>query len=1327
MGAKSALRGYRTQFLYSLYRILLDYDKEYIFDVEGDFEDLDILDNKNNYIEVIQVKNKTGVLSFSDLFSKKDSFFKRSLRLINQSENAKIKIVSFSKVSDELIDINKLKKKLKKKKFKDNAIESILLHYQKPEIVDELELTNKILTKLKETNLFTDSKVALELLLFWVYKSGEKQNGISGTNLIDDLNGIGKFLSEKTALHSHFGNTIIPLNSKSIDATDINQLGKGFYYGISANYEHILANLDVVRTEKLDLINNAFNKNNIVFIQGASGQGKSTLAYRYLHDFLDDNAVYELKISANLNEVYEIINSLNSLCKGLKFPITVYFDVQPQYVYWNEILKELSNKTNLHFLITIRQEDWNRTILGDEFDFEEIELEFNKIEAKNIYNSLSEYKTDLKFTDFEESWLSFGNSGMLLEYIYLINQGDKLKIRLQNQIKRLEQEKKIEELQILRYVCLSDSYNSKINYQKIIETLNIEKVLSNSFIELLEKEYLLKHTGNKKYLTGLHPIRSQILCEILFEENDYIDVNDYISNTISLIDEKDVHFFLLNSFKNGFDINKLLKELENIQFSSWTGYNNIANALLWKGVSDFIFQKNIKTFDTLYNDYKGFWDLLLPYDYSEVMKGSFHNSISSFFPDDANENIKKLIAQFSPKVDVFEYLNKWLNNKNVLSVTNTIPQDINHLGNFLFWIGYLKFNTKIQVIIDEKLITNLTKNISIEESSILILGLKYYNYESKEFLNKLEQKNINRLREKFNITYLKINKKISCTYFYDLINFKDSDTTGENIFNKMSMDILDILRNIFPFKSKYKIQGKNILDFEYTDSSKNIKRKNLPIQYLVQINVLINNLYSYQFRPTTWQEYSLLIKDKRDTYSEFGSSLINAFVEYFRTNNYSTFVNVISKIENELKMINKIHLPQNISDEWGYISEGKGRTTMFDINENNSDEIQLNKTISLVKYKSYTKSQRGYFSSLDNFFNQIGDSILSVYKIRSGVNEEGEEDVERKFRILISNIKESFLNYNSYYEEFNIHFLKFHNKIEIKKLHNKEDENLITLFYSWKQFLYQQGKVNLKLRKNAVNSFLKTKDELTKRFKKEQLKTYNETGLSYTISTNDTNTDKILFLTCEVDFEIYHASWMAARQLVREILNADYFSFKKIIIDLNITSVVFIPLFNEHPINQAGIEIIMYNLDEEDDDNWHKYLNPLYTLKSKNIKYLKLDFWNNKVTEIKDYENVLGEIVSINIISKQIEELRLEKMDIDGNKVLTKYIYNNKIYFSNRLNKTIQSLENIKQYLNNEDFYNEIKRNIENVNLLESKDELIEIQQNLSDNFYSFSEMFIYL
>ena len=71
LGAISALKGYRVQFLYTLYRILTYNESEFIFQPEGIFEDLDIQNKQNDVVEIVQVKNLGERLTLSDIITTK--------------------------------------------------------------------------------------------------------------------------------------------------------------------------------------------------------------------------------------------------------------------------------------------------------------------------------------------------------------------------------------------------------------------------------------------------------------------------------------------------------------------------------------------------------------------------------------------------------------------------------------------------------------------------------------------------------------------------------------------------------------------------------------------------------------------------------------------------------------------------------------------------------------------------------------------------------------------------------------------------------------------------------------------------------------------------------------------------------------------------------------------------------------------------------------------------------------------------------------------------------------------------------------------------------
>lgn len=299
---------------------------------------------------------------------------------------------------------------------------------------------------------------------------------------------------------------LFQLKQATVTDQEIQKLSSDYYIGISAKYEHILANLDVIREDKLKTISEKFEETNVVIIHGASGQGKSSLAYRYLYQDKQKIA-YELKITDSL-KINEIKNNLEELYKDLNIPLIIYIDVLNSASSWFEIIKLFSHKSKFYFLITMREEEWNKSLtIGTHIQFKDLELSFDYGEAKLIYEKLNFKQPDLKFTDFEDAWLNFGGKGPLLEFIYLITQGTTLESRLKEQIKGIldKEGENSEAIELLRIVCIADIFNSYIDLKKLVQ--NIKLTNPKKIIESFKNEYLIRFTEDGFYLTGVHPMR----------------------------------------------------------------------------------------------------------------------------------------------------------------------------------------------------------------------------------------------------------------------------------------------------------------------------------------------------------------------------------------------------------------------------------------------------------------------------------------------------------------------------------------------------------------------------------------------------------------------------------------------------------------------------------------------------------------------------------------------------------------------------------------------------------------------------------------------------
>lgn len=327
-GAKAAFKGFRTQTLYILDRILNSNSQD-VFYPEG-AEDLLIKSQSGEITEVIQIKNYSSNLALSNLEpEKEDSFFRRSLNdYYNQGIHPKIILVSFGILGQELESLMtekespSIRKKLVSKKYNYSVQEvDWLFKHLSISTVDEANLTTLVTRHLSNAITGFSSEIAFDLLMYWLYLISEKKEYVNRAKLIDKLQSIGLFFSRRKSFLSEFGTTILPFEISSKKGREL--LANEFYQGVSTRYEHIIEGFDVIRDEKIAELQRLFQNSNVVLIQGASGQGKSTLAYRYLHSYIPGNHSFRIQQSFSLSQISKIQAALRVLVKEYDLPISI--------------------------------------------------------------------------------------------------------------------------------------------------------------------------------------------------------------------------------------------------------------------------------------------------------------------------------------------------------------------------------------------------------------------------------------------------------------------------------------------------------------------------------------------------------------------------------------------------------------------------------------------------------------------------------------------------------------------------------------------------------------------------------------------------------------------------------------------------------------------------------------------------------------------------------------------------------------------------------------------------------------------------------------------
>jgi len=1257
IGAISALKGYRVQFLYSLNRILSYNEHESEFHPEGKYEDLDVYNEEGEVIEIIQVKDYAETLTLSQILSKKEnSFIRRALKAYDENKTPKIKLVSFGNVSQEIKELcstkysQKLISKLKGLQLKNHEIEILQINFEY-EIVDEHLIENDVIASIEKWGVLADIDISMNLLLYAIYYASEKQQIITPITFKKQFDEICKFQKERISFNKTYNSLIRQLDTK-IDVENIEQLKSDFYNGISANYKHILAEVDVKRIDKLNSIQDKFNKSNIVFIHGASGQGKSTLAYRYLNDYRSLSTVYELKqLPENINKIYEVIEALEGISKGIRFPITIYIDVEPGNKEWINILIELSTNKHYNFLITTREEDWNSIEIKDKFSFAEIELLFDKEEAEQIYKSLNEHSLDFGFIDFEDAWEGFGGAGPLLEFVYLITHSESLSEKLKSQINKIRKDSDIissDKINLLRYVVLADCFGSKIKLKEINQFLKPQKEIT-LLLDLLQNEYLIRISGDRTYISGLHPVRSKIIKDLLFDNEINIEL-DYVLNALPFISDNTILNFLRNGFiQSKLSPNILIEKLKLFEPQKWEVYLQILKALQWKGIADYL-DRNINTLNQVYEEYSNGWMIVVNPDLVNILGEGGIMANSGIFSEEQKQYAKNVNDRITDKKEIFNYCRTWLKGIKSIDIIPDNKNEWNAIGLFLFWLDYFNINGVI-VKFQQFEFERTLRNQPLDVIAHVLYGLKKYSIESGKYVEEVEKSFLQKLSETYNIIAISRDKhSIKSDYLFDIIDEK-IETEETDIFNAKSVKIIELLRIAFPDVETYETKGVghqiSLISDDYDSSIKKISRNNIPLQQLVEINSTFINLFDYTKRPNSWQGYVNEVIQRRLIFVEVLSKMTHAFGLYHKHQSFNPlaeyFDNYNRNFRKLIKSKEKPKLTKLVIDKWGGFSEGNSKSLKSNLqnNSNQFEDSNLKQMLATQKYANYRGIYSDYDTALENFLWQSAECIYRKVKM---VLKQDVSDLTDYGRVsLVANLFRAYEIILEFQQLFRVHFERFVDPYKLRRLEKEEFENISILCFLYRQFLYSDRFISGNVLKLALDKINDTNESLEISVVKGLKELAKEQNCQIKTSFDRDKKRCIIIADHASALNTFELLKLIYNKLYEQIEQPDYTSIKHLILSTNYPTFNIIIQIRGKVINLRWFEFKTYNLKEKKFDELDPFNFLPKDIPVDVIEKLNIESWNNTLNEFVELDKLLVSVSTLHQLANHFYQLRYFK------------------------------------------------------------------------------------
>ncbi|MCY7385042.1 MAG: hypothetical protein LH628_21170 [Microcoleus sp. CAN_BIN18] len=1088
----------------------------------------------------------------------------------------------------------------------------------------------------------------------------------------------------------------MPLEEQEIDAQVKDELSDEFYRGISARYEHILADVDVLRHKNLQEIAKKFEENRVVIIHGASGQGKTTLAFRYLREFFSDKSRFKVQLIDSRKHALSIATAIADKANAIGMPIAVYLDVSPNDIGWTELVKELSTHRNIRVLVTVREEDFRRaSISGAEIQFSGVELTFNRIEAQEIYHSLTRKKLPAEFLTFEEAWNKFGGEGPLMEFVYLVTQGNSLRERLSQQIRRLEDEARTGKLsdatiELLRLASVASAFESRLQIRPLVKHLAL--TAPKRTFELFEKEYLLRLSEDGSLIQGLHPIRSAILADLL-SDSTFSPWSESASICLPFIFERDVESFLLYAFsRHRFEIEPLLNSLASYQPQQWTAIAGVTRALIWLGIKEYA-EANKQLLAEIYQEVGTGFLFVLDGDIADATPGwgrLWLSGLGHTLPPEGRQRIEAFQARQTDKKQVFVRAETWLSSRTQKPTAPSFDVDWSGMAETIFWIGHFGVSWPLAEWLSNYEIDRAIDALPIEILADLMLGMSCgYQDGFSSWLETNRSRLMNRFRQETQTVALEDDgEKLTAHFIVDIQQQNGSQSedeqeaeTTKNRLHEEAVQRCGLLRRLLPNRELYACQGyghrvwSGEIPFDETQKT-GIPKSYLPISWLLSVNSTFRGLALQPFRPKSWQEYTHLICNLRQAILQALKQLEQGLEVYFRHSKNVQLIGKLIDLErwNDCQHIlrNKPLLPHCAVDEWGFVDELDSDSPSQKAKEKLS--VVSKRSLFLKLYKPFLTDFGTYTNTLYNFFNQAIHAMLLNPLLGKGLKPEQKNEVSRNQ--IIKNAEEEGIkadlirlsNFNlsntikvlpNLQKKFRQLLAQFINNNGLESLDGQEQVVYRPVWNLWYLFTTQPDLRLQNAVQESANRFDRTKKRIRNNLKKE-LRSISSESLRFQIVSEDTLWGEERGLWIKIDGEnpidVYkslESVLTAIHQVFLELKNKD---LRHHVIDLNWPFVVIIPLVKGKSLNATAWRISLTVLLSNDEQLELKWWNLVpHPIPPDALTELKLTTWAEPRLEVA--HKLIASVSQLSLFAAHIRDFeRLPDLDEQGEKEFQEYI-----------------------------------------------------------------------
>jgi hypothetical protein len=749
---------------------------------------------------------------------------------------------------------------------------------------------------------------------------------------------VGEALSRETEYQAYGRSLITRLQWEHGDSNHSDFFEKGTRPG------HIIAGLDVRRPVWLMNIERALDSSGICILRSSSGQGKSTLMYRFAYDKWPKDHTFILRSAASVQET-EQVRSYLRFRTGLGLPTLLLIDDAGWNMrHWPLVAQECA-ALGIQVLVTARHEDWHRFAREDLTNFEILEPELSSDEAKQIFKVFqSQGRLHPSVDSADWAYERIGEPHLLLEYVYLITQGRMLEDRLREQVRQFSvQGEDASKIELLRRAALAHALGVPLTINDLMRNIDFQADPQHA-LRTMSEEYV---TIDRSLLSGLHWVRSDHLVRILHE--GYPNMAKTALVVLDAIPSAHVSGFVSNALcRDELDQPLFLDGLVKTTEQGGVGFLIAVLDGIFDAGERHFFETNKALFDEAFEEFGPSGPFFMNTSFMPTVKLSTVDELAEIMGERGN-NLRK-ISDLSADLDTSDRgIDRCANF--LRRVAPAIRADELHrnpaeTGRLLDWCALTKVSLPAWADVKHDLIQSSATvfDLSLEQFCNFAQGL--FRYDEVAYMNWFHENEsdvIGYLKLHTDCTRIEIEEKVISIEFM----LRDG---GGDLGHEMAMSRIRRLRSALPFCDRYRSSGVWIIPFgiipTWEQTKKDISKEHLPFESDAKKNALWGRTVETRYIPDSYYRFEDAWYSLRSDALEFVRSLSSAIEGRGAGKRTALTADAIEQLDHSLRFV------PHISSE-NFVAIGKSL----------SEPLQ--------KLLQFNSAPNEWASSFRNFFVQI--------------------------------------------------------------------------------------------------------------------------------------------------------------------------------------------------------------------------------------------------------------------------------------------------------------------------------------------------------------------